>query len=134
VSIDAPRVVGRSREDALLAGAVARVADGAVCVEVVGEAGIGKTTMLGRLADLASRRGSIVLGGRGSEFERDLDFGLFVDALDAHLGNLDDRRARNLEPDVVAELAAIFPSLRSRSRDHRPLASVNERFRASGRA
>jgi len=130
VTVDAPVVVGRSREQALLRDAVCRVARGAVCVELVGEAGIGKTTMLGSLADTAASGGALVVGGRGSEFERDLPFGLFVDALDAHLAQFDVRWTRTLGADVVAELAAIFPALRPPDAAPRRPGLSSERFRA----
>jgi hypothetical protein len=44
---------------------------------------IGKTTLIGDLARRAQARGCLVLQGRASELERELPFGLVVDALDA---------------------------------------------------
>lgn len=124
-----PSLVGRERERVAIDEAVGRLADGAVCVEFVGEPGIGKTTMLAWLAHTAATRGARVLAGRASEFERDVPFALVVDALDRHLGEADDRWARSLDASVTAELAAIFPALRAAGFGAARSASPTERFR-----
>ena len=59
---------------------------------VVGEPGIGKTSVMERLQALAAEREWLVLAGRAAEFERELPFGVLVDALDDHLAGLDHRR------------------------------------------
>src|SRR5262245_27849853 len=56
---------------------------------LVGEPGSGKTRLLGELADIAQQRKLPVLGGRGSEFEHLMPFGVVVDALDDHLETCD---------------------------------------------
>ena len=43
-------------------------------VEVVGEAGIGKSRLLRELAACAEQRGDLVLSGSASELERNLPF------------------------------------------------------------
>jgi DNA-binding CsgD family transcriptional regulator len=107
-----PRFVGRERELAVLDDALALLDGGAAgCLELVGEPGIGKTTLLGRLAETAGARGALVLAGRAAEYERELPFGVLVDALDRHVGTLGPGRLARLDPDEVAELAAVFPSL-----------------------
>lgn len=57
-------------------------------VAVRGEPGIGKTSMLTELAARATGCGLAVLRGRATEFERDVPFGIFIDAFeqlaDAH--------------------------------------------------
>ncbi|HST40548.1 MAG TPA: AAA family ATPase, partial [Conexibacter sp.] len=98
----------------MLAALVARVGDGGSgVVELLGEPGIGKTTLLGRLADDARERGLLVLSGRASEFERELPFALLADALDGHLSALDPARLARMERDELATLAVALPSLRA---------------------
>ena len=52
-----------------------------------------------------------MLAGRAAEFERELPFGVLVDALDDHLASLDHRRVERVGGERLAELAAIFPAL-----------------------
>ena len=59
-------------------------------VEIVGEAGIGKTTLLEHLGASATKAGALVLSGRCSEFERDVPYALLLEALDGA-----PRRARS---------------------------------------
>ncbi|MBM2615698.1 AAA family ATPase [Actinoplanes sp. LDG1-06] len=97
-------LVGRGTElealGALLTGAGART------VVIAGEPGIGKSRMLAELGRMADARGMLVLNGSASEFERDLPFWLFVDALDEYL-----RAARpELDDETRAELAHLLPS------------------------
>lgn len=107
------RIAGRERELALLDGALALLSDGeASVVELTGEPGIGKTTLLDRLvADALSRR-ALVLRGRASEFERELPFALLADALDAHVHALDPARLARMDREELAQLAVALPSLR----------------------
>jgi hypothetical protein len=58
----------------VLADAVARLGEGPVCLEIVGEPGIGKTTMLTFLCEVAVGAGAQVRSGRASEFDADLPF------------------------------------------------------------
>lgn len=53
-------------------------------VDITGEAGIGKSRLLGEVCARARRRGMTVLRGRATEYERQVPFQLFTDAL-AHL-------------------------------------------------
>ncbi|OIJ66540.1 ATP-binding protein [Streptomyces mangrovisoli] len=63
VSLTSP-LVGRDDEVALLAGVLRRVRDGeARAVLVAGDAGVGKSRLLGELAERASRGGATVLTG-----------------------------------------------------------------------
>jgi hypothetical protein len=78
---------------------------------VVGEPGIGKTRLLTEVTALAERRDQIVFSGRAAEFERDLPFGVFVDALDDHLRALDPHKIARLDPQLRGELAQVFPAL-----------------------
>ena len=78
---------------------------------VVGEPGIGKTSLIEHLCELAGSRGWLVLAGRAAEFERELPYGVLVDALDDHLATLDRRRLERAGGERLAELATIFPSV-----------------------
>ena len=83
-------LVGRESELALLTRLVAETEAGAPrFAQVTGEPGIGKTYLLEELGRRADERGWLVLGGRCSELERVLPFGLVIDAFDAYLGSLD---------------------------------------------
>jgi len=80
-------------------------------IEVAGEPGIGKTRLLRELAARAGARGHLVLSGAASEFENDLPFSVFVDALDEYVAGLAPGRLAVLDGAVQAELAHVFPSL-----------------------
>ena len=89
--------VGRESELELLDVALDALAEsGLVCVALEGEPGIGKTRLLGELRDRAEARDCLVLAGSASEFERDLPFSVWVDALDAYVGLAGARPARGL--------------------------------------
>ena len=67
-----------------------RVLDGLgafTAVEVVGEPGMGKTSLVQAVRTVARARDLVVLSGKATEFER-LPFAVFEDALDAHWPNL----------------------------------------------
>ena len=80
-------------------------------IELAGEPGIGKTRLLTELAARAGARGHLVLSGAASEFEHDLPFSVFVDALDEYVAGLEPDRLAVLDGAVQAELAHVFPSL-----------------------
>src|SRR3954466_6774574 len=78
---------------------------------LVGEPGIGKTRLLAELAARADARGHVVLSGCATEFERDLPFWVFVDALDEYVHGLDPRLIGALDETVRTELASVLPAL-----------------------
>lgn len=90
--------VGRQRELAQLDSLLDALPAGPTPVEIVGEPGIGKSRLLHEIGERAAGRGLTVLAGRAGEFERDLPFGVFLDALDHHLAALSDQRAAALGP------------------------------------
>jgi ATP/maltotriose-dependent transcriptional regulator MalT len=107
-----PALIGRARELGELDGALARLARGEPWfVQIVGEPGIGKSRLLGELCLRGEQRGYLVLEGQAAEFERDIPFGLIVDALNDYVGALEPAILRALDADAVQELASIFPSL-----------------------
>ena len=106
-------LVGRDAELAELDAMLGVLAGGAsACVAVEGEPGIGKTSLLSELRHRAEEHGCLVLNGVAAEFERDLPFSVWTDALDAYVAS----QALDLEAvgpaDVVLELGEILPSLR----------------------
>lgn len=105
-------LVGRQVELAALVASLDRLGEGrASWARVVGEPGIGKTFLLRRLCEVASARGALVLAGRGAELERDVPFGLLVDACDDHLRSLNECRLATLCGHQASELAPVFPAL-----------------------
>src|SRR6266545_1843408 len=99
-------LVGRDAELAVLARAVADVGGGGPVVAVVGEAGIGKTELLGALAEDARAAGLLVLAGRCAEHEREVPFALAVDVFDAAAAALSPGRLEALG----GALAGVLPA------------------------
>ncbi len=78
------------------------------CLAVEGEPGIGKTHLLAELRRRADERGMLVLTGTGAEFERDVPFGVWTDALDAYVAS---RAPEQLPVAALSELGGVLPSL-----------------------
>ncbi len=105
------RFVGRRQELAAVEAALELLRAGRPRWLVIsGEPGIGKTRLLGELAERAAARRHPVFVGRGAELERELPFAIWVDALDDHVASLGERRLEALIGDRVAELARVLPS------------------------
>ena len=127
-------MLGRRRERMRLRSELAAARAGrARCVELVGEPGIGKTRLLAELGAQADRDGWLVLSGRGTEFETDVPFGIFIDALDDHVARLGAERVRRLSRDRLEELAAMLPAL-SASRSASGLGNERHRLHYAARA
>jgi DNA-binding NarL/FixJ family response regulator len=130
VSVLANHLVGRAEELGSLDRVLSELDQGrVVAVELVGEAGIGKTRLLRDLAARAEQRGDLVLSGSASELERNLPFSVFVDALDEYVESLEPKWLAVLDDDVQAELAHVFPSLSARAGGREP-APQHERYRS----
>ena len=97
---------------------------------ISGEPGIGKTRLLAELVQQAGERGCLALHGSAAEFERDLPFGVLVDAVDEYLESVDPHTFQRLATQDVAELAAVFPALRSLDPRSGQPSTAAERFRA----
>jgi ATP/maltotriose-dependent transcriptional regulator MalT len=109
---DKPALVGRGRELAEIEGALDQLTGGQPwLVQIAGEPGIGKSRLLAELCRSGEERGYLVLEGRAAEFERDIPFGLIVDALNDYLGSLEPSLLRALDEALVAELASVFPAV-----------------------
>ena len=105
-------LVGRSQEIERLCAELAGAATGTGRVVVVlGEAGIGKSRLVGELADHALRGGTAVVIGRSYESEQILPFGPWVDALRAGRVADDAELLARLTPAVRAELARLVPDV-----------------------
>jgi predicted ATPase len=123
-------LVGRQDELRALEAALARLEHGASrWIVLGGDPGVGKTRLLAELIEGAGRRGHLVLGGRGTELERGLPFGIWVDALDDHVGLLDPKEVARLVGDHADELARVLPSVSARGEARRD-ALQDERYRA----
>jgi DNA-binding CsgD family transcriptional regulator/tetratricopeptide (TPR) repeat protein len=125
------QLVGRDPELELLDGMLGEASEGASRFAFVsGEPGIGKSSLLGEIAARAEERDWLVLQGRATELERELPFGLLIDAFDAYLESLDSRAYDRLAADQLDELGAVFPSLRRLSAGVSDPVTAGERFRA----
>jgi len=99
-------LIGRQLELEQLESALDSIApERLACVAVEGEPGIGKSRLLAELRARADDRGHVVLAGAAAEFERDLPYCLWVEALDAYVASqqLDDRN-------LLEDLAGVLPS------------------------
>ena len=109
--MDSP-LVGRAHERTQLDAAVAALAGGAGGLVLLrGEPGIGKSRLLAYLAGQAGEAGADVLAARASEFEADLPYALFGEALGDRPGAVpatgaDRHRTHRALRDTLARRAA----------------------------
>jgi DNA-binding CsgD family transcriptional regulator/tetratricopeptide (TPR) repeat protein len=138
----APRtsLVGRAEEREAIAGVVRDLPAGpGGIVAIEGEPGLGKSRLLAHLADCAIADGVTVLGARASEFETDLPYALWTEALDRHLEEAGDRRLSRMGLADAEALSTLLPALTSlaapvggdRHRRHRALRNLLERLAAA---
>ena len=105
-------LLGRSAELSSIDAALDQLRERRPCaLAIVGEPGIGKTRLLSELATRADVRGCIVLRGGASEFERELPFWIFVDALDAYVHALPAERLADLDEGSRTELGWVLPTM-----------------------
>jgi DNA-binding NarL/FixJ family response regulator len=124
-------LVGRDRELKLLGLLLEETcARNPRFVFITGEPGIGKTSLGLHVVREAERRGCLALRGSAAEFERELPFGLVVDAFDDYLESLDPGEFNRLSAEDVGELAGVFPSLTVLDSGIDQPTTAAERFRA----
>ena len=124
-------LVGRERELELLGQLLEETcAHNPRFVFVTGEPGIGKTCLLLELVRQAEQRGCLALRGSAAEFERELPFGVVVDAFDEYLESLDPHEFNRLSAEDVGELSGVFPALSSLNPGSDQPTTAAERFRA----
>jgi DNA-binding NarL/FixJ family response regulator len=124
-------LVGRDRELELLGQLLEETcAHNPRFVFVTGEPGIGKTCLLLELVRQAEQRGCLALRGSAAEFERELPFGVVVDAFDEYLESLDPHEFNRLSAEDVGELSGVFPALSSLNPASDQPTTAAERFRA----
>jgi DNA-binding CsgD family transcriptional regulator/tetratricopeptide (TPR) repeat protein len=122
-------LLGREAELDRCGSAAAAAAGGeSRMLAVLGEAGIGKSALLGAIRERAESADMLVLEGRAAEHERDVPFGLAIDALDDHVAGLHPRRLESLGQDREAELAAVLPAV-ARHAEAAETAGAAERYR-----
>jgi predicted ATPase len=109
-----PELVGRDFELGRLETALEQLGDGvAACLAIEGEPGIGKSHLLGEVGRRAGSRGCLVLTAAAAEFERDVPFGIWVDALDRYGASRGSGVGEGWDPGLWDELSAVLPSLAS---------------------
>jgi len=98
------RLFGRGRETALLADALARVAEcgAAELVLIAGEAGAGKSALAGWLARQAERNGGRIAAGKSEQLQRDIPYAPVAQIV------------RMLTRDLLGEDEAVVAAVRQR--------------------
>ncbi len=109
-----PVFVGRTRELALLEGALADAREGTVLVQLSAQSGVGKSALEQRFLERVEAEGALVLQGRCYEREhvpyKALD--AVVDQLSQYLARLPRAEADALVPADASALARVFTVLR----------------------
>ncbi|HEX8647419.1 MAG TPA: AAA family ATPase [Thermoleophilaceae bacterium] len=101
-------LVGRDAELGVVEAALRGARTGGRRVlALLGEPGIGKSALLGAAAELAARHDLLVLSGRAAEHERDVPYGLVIDALDEAASSLGPARMEAAGPEVAAVLPGV---------------------------
>ena len=96
---------------------------------LAGEPGIGKTALIGEALARSRQRGYLTLSGRAAEFELELPFGVFTDALEPHLRSSRRAGLGLLADEELALLAVVFPPLASRAAGEPVAAQPDDRHR-----
>ena len=112
----------RGAEHARLVGVLDSLEQGAPrMLQLVGEAGIGKSYLLGQLVVEARDRGLIALVGRAAELGAEPPFGIFLEALEAAFG--ESATLKELDPEARDVLAATVPAFADPAAPASPVAA-----------
>lgn len=123
-------LLGRDRDVELIADVLRAAREGHPgFIVITGEAGIGKSSLLEELSRMADEAGCLTMGSRASDYDHELPFGVFTDALDDYLASLDTSALASLAQDRLGAVAAVFPSLASIDHAVEYPATAAERFR-----
>ena len=79
-------------------------------VVIWGEPGIGKTSLIHEALTRSARRGFATLSGRAAEYEQDLPFAVFTEALERHVNAVDIERL-GIDERHLAPLTSVLPFL-----------------------
>ena len=104
-------LVGRDLELRTVDRALDRFVRRSRTLAVKGELGTGKSSLLDELAERAESRGHRAVAGRAVAGERDVPFGLFVDALEDVLIAAGPRRLDRIAAGAAAGVESVFPAL-----------------------
>ena len=116
--------IGRESELEQFDDALASLgATASACIAVEGEPGIGKTRLLAEVRLRAEERGCLVLRGAATEFEREVPFGVWTDAMDAYVASQELDLSEHWSAELVAELGG-----------DRPLVAASEQALAPARS
>ncbi len=121
--ISCPELIGRERELEWLTTALSRAKDGVpATVFVAGEAGIGKTRLIGDFAMAAGRRATRVLTGHCQPFGGELmPYGPVVEILRAAVCDLGAEHVAQLAGRALPIVAALLPELDAGSHGSWPI-------------
>lgn len=118
------------REPELAALSAVAIGGPVIAATVTGEPGIGKSRLLAEVAARHERDGALVVSARASEFEQDLPFSIWIDALDAVVRTFEGADADALwEHDLADDLASVLPAAARRAAGARPTPLLDERHR-----
>ncbi|WP_345506555.1 ATP-binding protein [Terrabacter aeriphilus] len=130
----AGELVGRDRETELLHGFWSRTAAGhGGIVLVTGEAGVGKTSLAGSLADLAASTGGLVLAARCYAAERSLPLQPLAEALESAVVSLPPELVRAAAHGAGPGLHRLLPLLSTSTAPWTPSTAANARQEPTSR-
>lgn len=110
--MSSPPLIGRAAELTRFTTLLGEVAAGPGTTTILfGEGGVGKTRLIGAVAERARKRGFTVALGRAYPVETGVPYALFADGLLPLLSQIDPAQLAVLTRGASAELGALFPSL-----------------------
>jgi DNA-binding SARP family transcriptional activator len=106
------RLVGRDREMDRLEEALDTLFEGqGELILLIGEAGVGKSRLALEVARRAMRRGALSLGGAAYDYEQQLAYGPFVEALVSFAGQIQSPELHALLEGIAPEITLLAPAI-----------------------